>query len=357
MENNDKMKETFKSKDFSQRMLKGNNSHNKSKSSKSPCEKDKFTKHIRHFNKIKNFESFNEKNLSISNDNISAKKEISEIIIIGQIKDEKSQISDKENYKSENEFIKNSNVNTTKSPKSKYLSREFSENFVYTNKIKPKNILNNTNRDYGLNMNNILSERNRIIGNNSKTINNANNIQNSTSSNGNIEKKQPPINLIPKSQRNYYATNNLNYSTKNLGISQHIKSNSIYYTSKNNKNINGNSYNSNINTMIGNNINLSLNFNKIPNNLGSISGKRITTDNKGNLLNLDYLKNENSKIKEGLCSTSMKMSKNGLISYLMKPNGDENKLKNSDYLFKNKVMTKEISRPKSATLTRALLKK
>ena len=102
---------------------------------------------------------------------------------------------------------------------------------------------------------------------------------------------------------------------------------------------------------------LSLNFNKIPNNLGSISGKRITTDNKGNLLNLDYLKNENSKIKEGLCSTSMKMSKNGLISYLMKPNGDENKLKNSDYLFKNKVMTKEISRPKSATLTRALLKK
>ena len=313
----EKVKEINHTRDFNLKQKIASYTNNLSKSSKSPYNKDKFLKHIKaasnnintannNLNKNSNIfnnninnndlnndnnQNLNAKSLSIISENSTIKRKIFQNNYLVQSKGEKSNFSIKENYKSENDFINNiNNINRTKTPNTRSLNRDFSENVIYSNKIKPKNNLNYTNRETTLN---ILSDRDRkqtgSNNNNSNTINipnqlnhnntlsNLNRNTNQSSSNNNLEKKQTAnFNYGVKNAGIHHTphgnNSNFNNSTKNnsAGGVYQFKANPLYNNSIINKSLNGNLNNNsitinsnnanNVKDLLGNNMNLSLNL-------------------------------------------------------------------------------------------------
>jgi hypothetical protein len=313
LEKNDKIKEINQIKDFNTKHKIDNYPNNLSKSNKSPYNKDKFLKHIKatssNFTNSNNYKDvnkhsnlFNNNIINNNNDNSTNKRKMFQNNFLAQSKLEKSNFCLKENYKSENEFINNiNNINRTKTPNTKSMNRDFSENVIYSNITKPKNHhhLNYTNRENTLN---ILSDRDRENKNTNTNTNNniyVPNLPNNINTLGNLNKnsnynldkktgnfnynlKNPAVNQGPCENES-----NLNNSTKNISVTgaggvYQFKPNPIYQNSIINKSINGslisnnnnnphiNNKNSitismnnanNIKDLLGNNINLSLNLN------------------------------------------------------------------------------------------------
>jgi len=348
LEKTQKAKEINQTKDFNLKRKLDNSSNNLSKSSKSPYNKDKFLKHIKAASKnLSNFSkeainksqndlfnntnnnkininknnnsnnnliaenNLNSKSLSIISENSTIKRKIFQNNFLAQPKGEKNY---KENYKSENEFINNiNNINRTKTPNTRSINRDFSENIVYSNKIKPKNNLNYTNRESTLH---ILSDRDRkpISGNSGNTIipnqlshNNTitnlsnlskNNNNNKLNNNANLDKKitgcfnyalkTPSVYQSPygNNSNSNSSTKNNNNNTSGGGVYQ-FKVNPLYHNSIINKSLNGNINNNvslnannsnfnylnnnnkinNVKDLLGNNMDLSLNLKSEKNNL------------------------------------------------------------------------------------------
>jgi hypothetical protein len=317
LENSEKAKDLLRSKEINPKQKLDAYANNLSKSSKSPYNKDKFLRNIKAANMKStenisnlNFDNnpnvisnpqfsnnnINAKSLSIISENSTIKRKIFQNNFLAQSKGEYN-FPLKENYKSENDFINNiNNINRTKTPNTRSLNRDFSENVIYSNKVKPKNTLNYTNRENTMN-NNIMSDRDRknynpsnqmylqntLVHNSGTTTNlhkNTNSLTTNTLGvNFNLDKKQT-------GNFNYTVKNNtiqttgtvnqsavyMNNSTKNNNT---IASSGIYnfkapptYNNIVHKSINGNltntnsiTMNNNFNNMLGNNMNLSLNLN------------------------------------------------------------------------------------------------
>ena len=356
MENFHKSKDLNNTKNFSKNRTSINNSKNNlSKSSKSPYNKDKFLKHIKATNISNEFNNLNAKSLSIISENTKSKKNFFQNNFLAQSKNDKPNFTLRENYKSENDFVINMNINRTNTPNTRSLNRDFSQNLILGNKIKTKNNINYSNRDYS--MNNILSERDkdRNTGNltNKSNTQQGNNIQSNTSSNLNIEKKQQKNynnNLNQKSTQNPFSNSvNLNNTTKSFGPAYQFKPNSINKNSLLHKSINGN-----LNNLFGNNINLSSNNKEEGNNNNINSLSRHCKNISAISQTIDVSKGD-GKFKEGPGGDINHLNKNGLISY-MKPKGEHNKTKQVESNSKVQFQKKD-SRPKSATGVRVVVNK
>lgn len=250
----------------------GNNISNSNKSitkpNKSPYNKDKFIKHIKannYNNNCRNYDNINAKSLSIVSENTGLKGKIFQNNFLIQSKVGNTNFPIKESYKSENDFGNNlNNLNRTKTPNSRSLNRDLSENVIYSNKLYYKNNINYTNRENSQSLlQNVLSDRDK------KSPNNPNNKRVFNNQNLNFSQNNSN-NLSGFTYKN--NSNNNSDNKRNSNNSKH-PSNSLSYSGGYQKN---NTYNNNQQEN-------KLNFqNTSKNTVGNVTISTSNNNNSGN---------------------------------------------------------------------------